>query len=115
MLLHAVFNVAAGGLAACTAYQAEVDAAFGYPRGPRVYQQRFADIVLNAAGQADPLSPDLKAAIDISNGYALAGQDYDNTSLFVLPADLTTVMWPAGAVAEELEMNDPEWADIGGP
>ena len=112
---HLIFDVAAGGVTGCQLYQLAVDEAYGYPRGPEIWSQHFADVVVNVAGQDDPESPSLKAAIDISQAFAPAGQDYEDASLYVLP--LSLVAAPEGSVIDEdFDMNDPLWTKpFGGP
>jgi hypothetical protein len=112
---HLIFDVAAGGVTGAELFQLACDEAFGYPRGPEIWNQHFSDVVINVAGQDDPNSPNLKAAIDISNKYAPAGQDYENEALYVFPLDL--VAQPDGTVVDDdFDMNDPLWTKpFGGP
>jgi hypothetical protein len=112
-----IFDVAAGGLAACNDFRAAVNAALGYPRSADIWNQSFADSIVNVVGQDDPNSSGLKAAIDISNGYALAGQDYEDESIYVLPLEIPGISQPAGSVVDDdFDMNDPAWTKpFGGP
>lgn len=105
---HALF----ANLTACRAYQAALNTFWGFPRGAQFWNQTFADIIVNTFAQANPLDPLARWALDISNGNAPAGQDYDNTSLFVMAMDpvvLAVVPFPAAAVDYDLEPNDPVW------
>lgn len=107
---HLIFDVAAGGVTGAELYQLAMDEAYGFPRGPAVWEQHHSEVVVNVAGQDDPNSASLKAAIDISQGNVPAGLDYDNPSLFVMPLDLPGVPQPAGSVIDDdFDMNDPLW------
>jgi hypothetical protein len=105
---HALFS----SLEACQAYQAALDAYWGFPRGVQFWNQHFSDILVNTFAQANPLDPLARWALDISCGNAPAGQDYNNTSLFVKAMDpvvLAVVPFPAEALDYDLEPNDSEW------
>lgn len=108
---HVVFDQAAGGVPAATAFRDLWNELFGYPRGPQMWNQNFAEVTLNVAAQDNPLAPDARAGIDVSCGFALAGGDYEDPSQQVFILDMTdTYPLPVGAVVEDVDMNSPEWS-----
>lgn len=108
---HVIFDQAAGGIVAATAFRDAWDLRFGFPRGPQDWNQHFSDIRLNVALQDNPLDPAGRAAVDVSIGVVLAGGDYEDEAaqVFILNM-LDEYPLPVGAVVEDIDPNWPEWS-----
>jgi hypothetical protein len=111
MLKHIVFSQDAGGLAAATAFRDKWDALYGYPLGPQITRQHFADVLINVPGLADPNAANARFAVDASRAFVLyPGDPNSQTGRTFITDMLTEHPLPPGAIAIPIDTSDSEWA-----